>query len=217
MGELADLCMAASHNDLTTAQAWVGIIAYSFQIYFDFSGYSDMAIGIGRTLGFEFRENFNYPYAARSYKLLATMAHFVVVVVPRLSLYPSRRKSGCSVEGLQKPSTCSLRSGMARVGTLLFGACFMVFSIIERSVPMQKLLKSTLFPGRCYTLITVMVAWVFFRLETLPEALSYLSIMFLELTLRGLTSLFDWSAVLTTLSMCIFYGAFAVDLCKSSS
>ena len=49
MGELADLCMAASHNDLTTAQAWVGIIAYSFQIYFDFSGYSDMAIGIGRT------------------------------------------------------------------------------------------------------------------------------------------------------------------------
>src|SRR5699024_4837269 len=64
IGELWDQALAS--QSLTMAGAWLGLAAYAFQIYFDFSGYSDMAIGLGRMLGFEFIENFNYPYISRS-------------------------------------------------------------------------------------------------------------------------------------------------------
>jgi len=66
LGEVADNVFALSGNDLTTPLAWIGIISYSLQIYFDFSGYSDMAIGLGRMFGFRFHENFNHPYIAKS-------------------------------------------------------------------------------------------------------------------------------------------------------
>ena len=79
-----------------------------------------------------------------------------------------------------------------------------LFLIIERSVLMQKLLKSALFPGRCYTLITVMVAWVFFRLETLPEALSYLSIMFLKINIAW-SDLSFLTGQQLLLCLCVFF------------
>jgi alginate O-acetyltransferase complex protein AlgI len=65
-GALADLVFGTTRNELTLPLAWLGALAYSIQIYFDFSGYSDMAIGIGRALGFTFPENFNYPYVSKS-------------------------------------------------------------------------------------------------------------------------------------------------------
>lgn len=65
-GEIADQFLANGLNSLSTAGAWIGIMAYAFQIYFDFSGYSDMAIGMGRCMGFHFNENFNHPYCANS-------------------------------------------------------------------------------------------------------------------------------------------------------
>ena len=64
IGQLWDQSLAS--ESLTVAGAWMGLAAYAFQIYFDFSGYSDMAIGLGRMFGFEFLENFNYPYISRS-------------------------------------------------------------------------------------------------------------------------------------------------------
>lgn len=66
MGEIATALLGGDLNDLSTAGAWVGILAFSIQIYFDFSGYSDMAIGIGRCVGFHFPENFNHPYTCTS-------------------------------------------------------------------------------------------------------------------------------------------------------
>ncbi|HLL93539.1 MAG TPA: MBOAT family O-acyltransferase, partial [Spirosoma sp.] len=64
--ELADTVFNAPPDSYPTATAWLGIVAYTLQIYFDFSGYSDMAIGLGKMVGFDFKENFNYPYVARS-------------------------------------------------------------------------------------------------------------------------------------------------------
>ena len=64
--ELADQLLLNGINDLSTAGAWIGILAFTFQIYFDFSGYSDMAIGMGRCMGFHFNENFNHPYCCNS-------------------------------------------------------------------------------------------------------------------------------------------------------
>ena len=66
IGMLWDVYKVMPAEELTTLGAWLGIIAFSFQIYFDFSGYSDMAIGLGRMIGFEFLENFNYPYISKS-------------------------------------------------------------------------------------------------------------------------------------------------------
>ncbi len=66
MGELSDLIFQLSSDERTLPIAWIGIIAYGLQIYFDFSGYSDMAIGLGKMFGFHFLENFNYPYVSRS-------------------------------------------------------------------------------------------------------------------------------------------------------
>ena len=66
LGPLWDVYLATPTAQLTTLGAWLGIIAFSLQLYFDFSGYSDMAIGLGRMLGFEFLENFNYPYISKS-------------------------------------------------------------------------------------------------------------------------------------------------------
>ena len=66
LGMLWDTFKALPTGQLTTAGAWLGILAFSFQLYFDFSGYSDMAVGLGRMLGFEFGKNFNYPYISRS-------------------------------------------------------------------------------------------------------------------------------------------------------
>ena len=66
IGELADYCFNLRSGELNIISAWAGIIAYTLQIYFDFSGYSDMAIGLGKVFGFDFTENFNYPYIAAS-------------------------------------------------------------------------------------------------------------------------------------------------------
>jgi alginate O-acetyltransferase complex protein AlgI len=65
LGEVADSIFALPCDDLTMPLAWIGVLAYSLQIFFDFSGYSDMAIGLGRMFGFRFLENFNYPYIAK--------------------------------------------------------------------------------------------------------------------------------------------------------
>ena len=66
LGQLWDACKVMGKGELSIITAWLGILAFAFQIYFDFSGYSDMAIGLGRMFGFEFMENFNYPYISKS-------------------------------------------------------------------------------------------------------------------------------------------------------
>ena len=84
--------MVLDSTRLTVASSWLGIIMYTFQIYFDFSGYSDMAIGLGRMLGFHFGENFEYPYISRSItEFLEKVAHIVVNIFQRLRLYTARR------------------------------------------------------------------------------------------------------------------------------
>ena len=91
---VADAAFATRRRDLTTTAAWLGALAYTLQIYFDFSGYSDMAIGLARMFGFRFPENFNHPYSRGvDHRLLAALAHDAVALVPRLRLHPARRQS----------------------------------------------------------------------------------------------------------------------------
>ena len=93
LGTGADQIFAAEASALGFAQAWCGVIFFTFQIYFDFSGYSDMAIGIARMLGFRLRENFDLPYIAlQHHRVLAPLAHLAHHLDPRISLHPARRQ-----------------------------------------------------------------------------------------------------------------------------
>ena len=94
LGEVVDKIFTVPHSELTPGLAWFGIICYSFQIYFDFSGYSDMAIGLGRMFGFHFLENFNYPYISQSIQEFWRRWHLSLIMVSRLCLYSPWRKPG---------------------------------------------------------------------------------------------------------------------------
>lgn len=84
--------MVLDSTRLTVASSWLGIIMYTFQIYFDFSGYSDMAIGLGRMLGFHFGENFELSVHFKKYnRILEKVAHIAVNIFQRLRLYTARR------------------------------------------------------------------------------------------------------------------------------
>ena len=92
LGATADRIFALPSSELTTSLAWLGLDCYTLQIYFDFSGYSDMAIGLMRMFGFGILKNFNYPvHLAQHPRVLATLAHLAVELVSRLPLHPARR------------------------------------------------------------------------------------------------------------------------------
>ena len=98
IGAVADQLFAIEPADLPTWALWLAVVCYALQIYFDFSGYSDMAIGIARMFGFRFPENFNYPYTRDlDPGFLAALAHHAVGVVPRLRLRAARRQPRLAV------------------------------------------------------------------------------------------------------------------------
>ena len=101
---VADVVFGLKTGDLTTTTAWLGAIAYTLQIYFDFSGYTDMAIGLARMFGFRFPENFDAPVlVALDHRLLAPLAHVAVPLVPRLRVHLARRQPRRSRQDLPQP------------------------------------------------------------------------------------------------------------------
>ena len=128
---LADGIFALPASEISFVMAWLGVIAYSFQIYFDFSGYSDMAIGLGKMFGFNFPENFNYPYISRSVREFWRRWHITLSNWFKDYLY-------ISLGGNRKGNTRTYINllivfllqayGMERIGRLLYGDFFMVFS-----------------------------------------------------------------------------------------
>lgn len=182
LGEVADQIFAVNGNDLTTPVAWLGIACYTLQIYFDFSGYSDMAIGLGRMLGFRFLENFNYPYIATSIQDFWRRWHISLSNWFRDYLYIPL---GGNRVGFARTYfnlvivffLCGLWHG-ASWNFVIWGLLHGAFLVIERA-GFSRVLK-TLPAGiaHLYTLLAVMIGWVFFRAETLPEALAYLKAMF---------------------------------------
>lgn len=92
IGALWTTIKATDISQLSTLTAWLGILAFTFQIYFDFSGYSDMAVGLGKMLGFEFPQNFNYPYLSRSISEFAADGYYAWHLVPMLCLYSVGRQ-----------------------------------------------------------------------------------------------------------------------------
>ncbi len=173
----ADRAFALESHELTTGIAWLGILAYTFQIYFDFSGYSDMAIGLGRMCGFEFIENFNYPYAACSMRDFWQRWHISLsnwfrdyVYIP---LGGNRRSATRTYFNLVVVFLlCGLWHG-ASWNFILWGALHGAFLAIERRDDAQTVLRKYAFIGRGYVWAVVIAGWVMFRSDDMGQAMSF--------------------------------------------
>ena len=164
----------------TVLSAWIGALAYSLQIYFDFSGYSEMAIGLGRMFGFHFLENFDYPYVSRSITEFWRRWHMSLgtwfrdyVYVP---LGGSRVNSKARlVFNLFVTWTLTGIWHGANWTFLMWGLLYFVLLTVEKLTGFDK--KSGFF-GHIYTMLFVVLGWVLFRCESIGDALSYMASMF---------------------------------------
>ena len=170
-------------GSLNFGGAWAGLIAYALQIYFDFSGYSDMAIGLGKMLGFSFPENFRYPYVSLSVKEFWRRCHLSLSTWFRDYLYiplgGSRRGKGRTLLNLLIVfALCGLWHG-ANWTFLLWGLWHGLFLCLERLSFMKKLQEALPKWVRwCYTALVVLLGWVLFRADNLGMALQYAGNLF---------------------------------------
>jgi alginate O-acetyltransferase complex protein AlgI len=181
IGQSADAIFAIPHDQLGTATAWLGALSYTFQIYFDFSGYSDMAIGLGLMMGFRFPENFNNPYTATSITDFWRRWHITLGSWMRNYLYiplgGNRVGNGRLYLNLW---LVFLLSGLwhgAAWGFIIWGAYHGFFLVIERLF-LGRWLSRLGSAAVLYTFPVVVTGWVFFRLEDTHTALPYLRRMF---------------------------------------
>ncbi len=181
MGEVADAAFGA--GALLWYDAWAGVTAYAFQIYFDFSGYSDMAIGLGLMLGFEFRRNFDLPYLSRSITEFWRRWHISLSTWLRDYLYiPLGGNRLGNRRTYANLAIVMLLGGLwhgAQWTFVIWGAVHGTLLALERWNGKQTIYRRL--PGALQTLATfavVLITWVFFRAETFPQATSYLGAMF---------------------------------------
>ena len=175
---LADTIFNAPPDTYPTETAWLGIIAYSLQIYFDFSGYSDMAIGLGKMVGFDFKENFNYPYIARSIQDFWRRWHISLSSWFRDYVYiPLGGNRGSKARTYRNLLIVFFVTGLwhgASWNFIIWGLYHGLFLLIERA-GLGKRLERTWPPfAHLYTLFVVLIGWVFFRAEDLTSAIAYI-------------------------------------------
>ncbi|MCK5696511.1 MAG: MBOAT family protein [Gammaproteobacteria bacterium] len=182
LGEVADQVFLLSGNDLTMPLAWIGILAYTLQIYFDFSGYSDMAIGLGRMFGFRFQENFNYPYMAKSLREFWRRWHISLSTWFRDYVYiPLGGNRVSSVRVYLNLFLVFFLTGLwhgASWNFIVWGLFHGVFLASEHR-GFSKILNKAWQPlQHFYLLFVIIISWVFFRAETLTQAMTYLNRLF---------------------------------------
>lgn len=177
----ADAIFALPAEALSPGVAWVGIMCYTLQIYFDFSGYSDMAIGLARMFGFTFKENFLYPYISRSVTEFWRRWHISLSSWFRDYLYvPLGGNRRGKLRTYSNLLTVFFLCGLWHGGSWAFvcwGLYHGAFLVLER-IALGRRLESSAAPLRhAYTLLVVMLGWVFFRATSFNHAASFLSAM----------------------------------------
>lgn len=182
IGLLWDQINALPVQNLPVLTAWIGITAFAFQLYFDFSGYSDMAIGLGHMFGFRFLENFNYPYMSKSITEFWRRWHISLSSWFRDYVYIPL---GGNRHGLAKQvrniSIVWLLTGVwhgASWNFVLWGVYFGAFLILEKFVLLKWLKKAPSFLTHVYTLFVVWIGWTLFAFDDLSAGISYLKAMF---------------------------------------
>lgn len=181
-GSVADAIFDIPNAGLSTSVCWLGVVCYTLQIYFDFSGYSDMAIGLGQLLGFRFRENFNYPYVSRSITEFWRRWHISLSSWYRDYVYIPLGGSRCAAWKVYRNLLivfllCGLWHG-ASWNFVVWGLFHGLFLIFERRVLSTALIRIWRPVSHVYALLVVMCGWVLFRAEDLSHAMVYLKTMF---------------------------------------
>lgn len=178
---VADRLLFPPYDNLTTADAWIGIICYAMQIFFDFSGYSDMAIGLGKMLGFNFLENFNLPYSSKTIQEFWRRWHISLSSWFRDYVYiPLGGNRKGIVRTYINLIIVFFVTGFwhgASWGFIVWGLYHGFFLILER-IGLKSIIQKVGILGYLYTFIVVLVGWVFFRVEGGWHALDYLKKMF---------------------------------------
>ena len=166
-----------SGGSLSLLGSWLGILCYALQIYFDFSGYSDMAIGLGRMLGFEFIENFNYPYISKSITEFWRRWHMSLGTWFREYVYiPLGGNRKGPRRQIFNMLVVWLATGIwpgAGWNFLLWGLYYFIFLVLEKTFLLKYLNKSRVW-SHIYTLIVVLFGWVLFALEDMSLVWAYM-------------------------------------------
>ena len=181
-GKVASQILDGSLASSTTVAAWLGILLYTFEIYFDFSGYSDMATGLGRMLGFEFLPNFNYPYLSRSITEFWRRWHISLSTWFREYLYIPLGGNRCSrAKWMRNLFLVWAATGIwhgASWNFLLWGLYFWALLLLEKFLLAKPLAKAPAAVGHIYTMLLVMVSWAIFAMEDFSRLGAYLRVMF---------------------------------------
>ena len=182
LGEVADSIFLLPISDINTYLAWIGILAYTFQIYFDFSGYSDMAIGLAKLMGFTFPENFNVPYIAQSITDFWRRWHITLGRFMKDYLYiPLGGNRVSQARVLINLWIVFLVSGLwhgASWNFVFWGAYHGALLVIDRLF-LLRLTKNIFTPiNTLFTFFLVMIGWVFFKAPTMAYSFNFIAKLF---------------------------------------
>lgn len=169
-------------GELSVLSAWLGIIAFTFQIYFDFSGYSDMALGLGKMFGFNLLKNFDYPYISTSITEFWHRWHISLGSWFREYVYiPLGGNKAGRLNQYRNLLVVWFLTGLwhgASWNFVLWGLYYGVFVTIEKLFLLEWLNRRPRFVGHLYTLFVVVIGWVLFEFESIPQIAGYLGTMF---------------------------------------
>jgi alginate O-acetyltransferase complex protein AlgI len=178
-GKLAIIFLGTDYDKLPVTGAWLGIILFAFQIYFDFSGYSDMAIGLGKMFGFTYKENFNYPYTARSASDFWRRWHISLSSFFRDYVYiPLGGNRRFHIRNLLVVWFLTGLWHGASWNFIIWGLYYFVFIAAEKWFLGKIFDKIPTIFSRIYLLLVMLLGWVFFYHTDLSEALRFIGVMF---------------------------------------
>jgi len=181
-GMIADSLFSQNPGNLSVLTAWIGALAYTGQIYFDFSAYSDMALGLGRMFGFRTPENFNYPYIAKSITEFWRRWHISLSSWFRDYLYiPLGGSRVNRLRHIRNIAVVWLLTGLwhgAAWNFIIWGAWFGVLLLGEKFIWGRLMDKAHTSLRHIYTMLAVVISWVFFRSGTAVQAFRYIGAMF---------------------------------------
>ena len=182
VGLLWDTIIAMPMNNLSTLTSWLGVLSYSIQIYFDFSGYSDMAIGLGKMLGFNYLENFNYPYVAKSITEFWRRWHISLSTWFRDYVYIPLGGNRCSkIKNIRNILIVWFLTGFwhgANWNFIMWGLYYALILLLEKYVLKNYLDRLPRFFQHVYALFLIVIGWTIFAIEDVNRLLEYLKIMF---------------------------------------
>ncbi len=182
VGELWTSVKDADYSTLPAATSWLGIIAFTLQIYFDFSGYSDMAVGLGKMLGFNFPMNFDYPYTSKTVSEFWRRWHMTLGGWFKSYVYfplgGSKNGKGKTIRNLL---IVWFLTGMwhgASWNFIIWGVYYGIILILEKFVFASVIKKLPVLITRLYTLFAVVIGWVIFEIYSVTDALNFVGSLF---------------------------------------